>query len=197
MADVATQLVDGKTHVTTKLVEGVRYVSCLCCDTACCMYPAANYGADFLFADLPEELFYTSQSLTLQKISSGAIFNGLYQAQIEDVIYEIAHTESAWEVRVNDIPLPTSSYELIGSNPCLVDDFLLQASGIFDLFADSYSVTGDTSGTVTRSSLCVWSGGGLSLRYNDNTFKWQVNGNVKLGDQSSPIGSYDGGFSVS
>ena len=46
-------------------------------------------------------------------------------------------------------------------------------------------------------TICSWLGGGLTLRWNTTQAKWQVNGNNKSGNQNTPVGSYDGGYSVS
>lgn len=76
---------------------------------------------------------------------------------------------------------------------------------IEDQFADTYTVSGPVSGTVTRFDLCTWRGDGLTLRYDGRldanflpvgTFKWRVNGNNKSGFQNTPAGSYAGGFTV-
>jgi hypothetical protein len=92
-----------------------------------------------------------------------------------------------------------------------------------DLFADTYTITGLFnnqlgSRIVTRipplypeaNRTCVWKGDGVTLRYNGSftydrepqwtlqgNFKWQVNGNNKTGFQNTPVGSYEGGYSVS
>ena len=88
---------------------------------------------------------------------------------------------------------------------------------IRDVFADTYTVRGQISGTVTRLTACTWVGDGLTLRHDSvfpsrqgespggdivsfnsiGTFKWSVNGNLKQGFQNEPIGTYAGGFSVS
>lgn len=85
-----------------------------------------------------------------------------------------------------------------------------------DRFADVYAINGtvvtrivsETESEFVYSPSCVWEGGGLVLRYNGGyigrepftptgIFKWTVNGNAKIGNQNTPVGSYAGGFTVS
>jgi hypothetical protein len=79
---------------------------------------------------------------------------------------------------------------------CLISRLPPDTSGtIADQFADTYTVSGSTSGTVTRQSICVWAG--TNLRLTNFGYQWRINGNSKSGDQNTPVGSYAGGFSVS
>jgi hypothetical protein len=88
---------------------------------------------------------------------------------------------------------------LIGPNGC--------ADPIVDQFANSYSVSGPISGIINRREPkadeifsdvnCQYTGTGLSLRYSSTTYKWQLNGNPKIGFQNTPVGSYAGGYTVS
>jgi hypothetical protein len=88
---------------------------------------------------------------------------------------------------------------------CLIST--TQVENIFDNFANSYSISGPISGIATRRSVpegenlflvnCQYIGTGLSLRYSSTTYKWQLNGNPKIGFQNTPVGSYAGGYSVS
>ena len=99
-----------------------------------------------------------------------------------------------------------------------IGNFIVQ-----DLFADTYTVTGIFNGqqdsrTVSRippsiplfPKTCVWQGDCVTLKYNgrftydreppftlQGNFKFQVNGNNKTGFQNTPVGSYEGGYSVS
>jgi hypothetical protein len=90
---------------------------------------------------------------------------------------------------------------------------------IDDFFANSYIVAGnlgtesvnrkqnetDSRGRIYRS--CSWSSQNYTLSYNSflkipsaeisGLYKWTVNGNPKIGNQDTPVGSYAGGFSVS
>ena len=80
---------------------------------------------------------------------------------------------------------------LTGGDPrkCLINDFWQ------DQFADTYTISGPISGTVTRESICVWAG--ANLRLTNFGYQWRINGNSKAGDQNTPVGSYAGGFTVS
>jgi hypothetical protein len=79
---------------------------------------------------------------------------------------------------------------------CLISRLPPDTSGeIADQFADTYTVSGPIPGTVTRESICVWSG--ENLRVTNFRYQWRVNGNNKSGNQNTPVGSYAGGYSVS
>jgi hypothetical protein len=79
---------------------------------------------------------------------------------------------------------------------CLISRLPPDTSGtIADQFADTYTVSGPISGTVTRESVCVWRGS--NLRLTNFGFQWKVNGNNKSGFQNTPVGSYAGGYTVS
>jgi hypothetical protein len=81
---------------------------------------------------------------------------------------------------------------------CLIGEY---GSGNFpnpfvtDQLADTYTVSGPISGTVTRQNQCVWSG--TNLRLTNFNYQWKLNGNNKSGFQNTPVGSYAGGYSVS
>jgi hypothetical protein len=77
--------------------------------------------------------------------------------------------------------------------PCLFQT-IEEGAAILDTFADAYQVSGPVSGTVTRESLCVWSGTGLTL--SNFGYQWKVNGRNKSGNQNTPVGSYADGYSV-
>ena len=88
---------------------------------------------------------------------------------------------------------------------------------IRDTFANSYAVFGPISGVVTRTNLSQvvfdgtynnsyfkltnycgeYLGTNLRLIFNRRIHKWTVNGNAKIGFQNTPVGSYEGGYSVS
>ena len=65
---------------------------------------------------------------------------------------------------------------------------------IDDTFADTFEVSGPVSGTVTRQSLCVWSGEGLTL--SNLGYQWRINGRSKTGNQNTPVGIYADGYTV-
>jgi hypothetical protein len=119
----------------------------------------------------------------------------LYQKwQIQN---DIDAGEDIWNVFCGDVAFGDC---LIGLNGSCFDL-------IVDEFANSYSVSGPISGIVIRRSVpegenptlvnCQYSGTGLSLRYSSTTYKWQLNGNPKIGFQNTPVGSYAGGYTIS
>ena len=64
---------------------------------------------------------------------------------------------------------------------------------VTDTFPNTLTVNGTDA--ITRdptSNPCVWSGGLWTLLYNATTYKFELNGVAKSGDQDSPIGSYSG-----
>jgi hypothetical protein len=79
---------------------------------------------------------------------------------------------------------------VIGGYPIFSPGFLMG-----DEFADTYTVIGPISGTVTRESICVWRGTDLTLT--NFGYQWKVNGKNKSGFQNTPVGFYAGGYAVS
>jgi hypothetical protein len=95
------------------------------------------------------------------------------------------------------VGLETRVYAGVWEDTCLLQDMSGEII-IEDQFADSYTVIGPISGTVTRTgeeNVCIWSGTRLTLTNLD--YQWKVNNNNKLGFQNTPVGSYAGGFTVS
>ena len=183
-----------------------------CCSVGCCMYSvAALVAGDLTVADLPEKVFVTGDLCEIQQVeyeflkneviltdSSGQAWHTYYKFG-DTYIVELIGYDEWWIVQ---LILVDGEYELTcvngGASPCLVYDEVGDYYPVRDDFHATYSVTGTLSGTVTRTSLCVWSGTGITLRFNSATQKWNVNGNEKSsGNQSSPDGSYTGGFTVS
>lgn len=171
-------------------------VSCSCCE-ACCMYPAQAlvdglYTAD----DLPDEIFVISSlgNIVLPVDRSGPIgdrgikyYYGDIGGEEVSVSLNTDLTEAIW--------LGSAEVDTIGG--CLISKLEIDDPGgpTLDQFADTYTVSGPTSGTVTRESICVWRGAGLTLT--NFGYQWRVNGNNKTGFQNTPAGSYAGGYSVS
>jgi hypothetical protein len=88
----------------------------------------------------------------------------------------------------------------INTNPfCLIFPPEVEGgTGTEDTFANTYTISGPISGTVTRTgegNVCIWSGTGLTLTNLD--YQWKVNNNNKSGFQNTPVGSYAGGYTVS
>lgn len=208
MAIVKLVMVDGEPRVLTKTVDGEVRVSCSCCETGCCMYPAQLLNEEVLtWEDLPEQIevfFLGGGSVNMQRIEppiedAGAIIyyeeTGNGYAEGENYLYRL-EDEEAYTVFLGG---GAFSANCLFTDP---EDFRIQ-----DLFADTYEVTGPVSGIVTRQSLCVWTGTGLTLTYRSQVFpstppyisnvgKWSLNGQIKSGFQDSPVGTY-GDYSVS
>ena len=171
-------------------------VSCGCCDTECCLYPAQALG-DGLYSvnDLPDEIIYQNpfgEPLALYKgiktspitpAISGAFF-GRSEPEFEDsfVYYAVDSYDEGWR-KGEGLDFPPGL--------CLIGE----DNGYEDQFAEAYTVSGPISGTVTRESVCVWRGS--NLRLTNFGFQWKVNGNNKTGLQNTPVGSYAGGYTVS
>jgi hypothetical protein len=107
--------------------------------------------------------------------------------------------DNIWFVEAYDNLIQTDFNCLIGSLPSKTEDIICTETekgfGVEDQFADTYTISGPISGTVTRESICVWSG--ENLRVTNFRYQWRVNGNNKSGNQNTPVGSYAGGYSVS
>ena len=148
------------------------------------MYPAqALADGEYTVDDLPDEVFGTEDSITsglLTKLDPPTVFPG-------GEIQYYNNPESGGIYLLPDVGLWTN--EGGAERPCLISFF------IEDQFADTYTVSGSISGTVTRESVCVWRGTGLTLT--NFGYQWKVNGNNKSGFQNTPVGSYAGGFTVS
>jgi len=164
-----------------------------CCE--CCMYSANAFATGvFTVADLMDEITvfdgFSGTPYVLQKqdppldLGFGPVV--YYFDAISGVFAWFDASGPVWDLTA----ISLSSYT------CLSGDGTFYAPE--DVFSATYSVTGTLTGTVTRSSTCVWSATGITLKFNSTTQKWNVNGNEKSsGNQSSPVGSYVGGFTVS
>lgn len=179
-----------KLQPSGKVVLKDGKVACGCCET-CCMYPAqglvdAIYTAD----DLPDDVTVDGTSFPRSGTTYGNTTNG--------VIFE----EDVWTKYTNG----TRS-----ERPCLIQ------GGVEDQFADSYTlayiITDENIGstTITRQSLCVWTGnaGGVPVRleYEDTDFfRWfMITPETEIikaepAFQNTPTGFYETGnieFTVS
>jgi hypothetical protein len=191
-----------------KVITKDGKVSCECCGPpefgACCFFSAHAFKAGlFSFNDLPPVVEVLGQTAT--KLSSPTALGPgatLYY-QADDPFYDliILNDDIYWLFSEQDT-----------RNFCMNDSIEVP-------LASTYIVTGPISGTVgiDSSGSCIWSAPNLILRYNgrieipadydqsqplidpalSGNFKWQVNGFNKIGNQGSPVGSYDGGFTVS
>ena len=179
-----------------KVVTKAGKVSCSCCDLTCCMYSANAFANGvFTVADLMDEITvfdgFSGTPYVLQKqdppldLGFGPV---VYFSNVANSVF--VYFDSSSGSHLWNIPISLASF------PCLTGAGTAYEPE--DEFEATYSVTGTLTGTVTRSSTCVWSVTGITLRWNSTTQKWNVNGNEKSsGNQSSPVGSYNGGFAVS
>ena len=180
------------------------------------MYPAIGYLENkYGYDDLPDELtmfqFIDGELNQIQMLKQPEDSDYLYVSEIftpavgDPQLVERRPVDSpnfpspVWAGRrrfadqvlpvgVNDFTAPTDE--------CLIYDKFQDPNAFYqDQFADTYTVSGPISGTVTRESICVLSG--VNLRLTNFGYQWRVNGNNKSGDQNTPVGSYAGGYTVS
>lgn len=186
-------------RILTKTEGGVKRVSCSCCDEVCCPYPADQLGIEYTQDDLPDTV---SLDISFDSAPGNRFVlfrNGSeYGPHVETVgggtvshfiIAEVFGGLLQWV----DLKVLSSGGESLTSyGPCLYET---TGSRVEDTFADTFTVSGPVSGTVTREDLCVWRGEGLKLV--NFGYQWRLNGRNKIGNQNSPIGSYPDSFSVS
>jgi len=219
MAKIRTQPREGGRRIITKLVGAERRVSCSCCATGeCCLYPATAFNnGDITIEDLPDKIKFLGGEFTKNTPPLDASGNTgtpflIYYGFVGEGI-GIENGTSQWTQQTD--------FSTGISNDCLVTDGL---DGWYtDDFEDTYTVeTNQSSGIVTRQSLCVWTGVdgngcSLELRYETaiapavlgSRFKWVLKwseggltpcaertANFKDGFQNTPVGSY-GAASVS
>ena len=172
-----------------KVVTKDGKVSCECCDVECCMYPAEGFSAgSYSVEDLPDEILIAGVLAQKQQDGYPRYTSQNEEFTVTDPDKETPPEDALWQVMI----FGESFYEL----NCLISSYKGSAElGIEDQFADTYTVSGPISGTVTRESVCVWRGS--NLRLTNFGFQWKVNGNNKTGLQNTPVGSYAGGYSVS
>lgn len=224
MPTIKTQVTGGVRRIITKLLSSQRRISCSCCETSCCMYPAQYFGSGYIDDDLPEELESVDGSGVVEFIftkidPSSSYWGGYYQGNYNDRVWEILLEDNEWVVAVAETPNPEDGFIGTGSGPCLISDQFAQIGGIFDLFEDTYtvntydeSISGppESTFTITRQSLCVWTGfdsrygngANVSLVYSINESgtregMWSIEGfgRVDGGPYNSPVGSYvDGNY---
>jgi hypothetical protein len=204
MRPVKTVVRDGRPLVLTKTVNGVRRVSCSCCEEEqepdCCMYPANEFAVSYNQDDLPD-----SVAINWPNNFFGVLEKDAATYKNEIITLDIANFR--WRLRNSE----NGQSKIVGR--CLFTE-----PTIFDTFADTYTVTtNQSSGAVTRQSLCVWTGVDaneceLRLRYEtaidpivaNSRFKWVLEwaeggqalpcderaGAFKDGFQNTPAGEY-------
>jgi len=202
-----------------KVITKGGKVSCTCCEEGCCMYPAEAYGTLYQFEDLPDEIEFkytnTEQGgffgpLTMSKFQEGLAV-GYIGGPDDEVVVGL---NAGFEWGTSD-----GGGAIQGGGFCLIFDYDAELDILYeaiteDLFANTYSISGPISGTVTRQdkfrttvdgflpitikyNCGLWTGGELRLSFNATKCKWTVNGNEKAGFQNTPVGSYAGGYTVS
>ena len=203
-----------------KVITKGGKVSCECCEEGCCMYPAEAYGTLYQFEDLPDEIEFKYTNFneggffgpyTMSKVQEEGLITAYRGGPDDEVaIGNIVGVE--WGANDGGGP--------IAGGFCLIFDYEEREINVFeaiaeDLFANTYSISGPISGTVTRQdkfrttaggfappitikyNCGLWTGGELRLSFNGIKCKWTVNGNEKAGFQNTPVGSYAGGYTVS
>ena len=161
------------------------------------MYPADHDWGDG--SDLPDAVTLTLAGADpVDAIRSGVEFvvdglfnwnSGLGTAYFKIVIDETWGGGPAWRVQYRfELGDPWEYVTFVG--PCLITgDGSITAGDdtVEDQFSGTYTV-GAT--TLTRASLCQWTGGGRTLQYNSTALKFQLDGVNKTGDQNEPNGTY-------
>jgi hypothetical protein len=173
-------------------------VSCTCCDTECCLYPASQLGVGYVAEDLPNGVTLNFDGNLFPVVRSGSIYFDIegYSTYILD------RDGSTWRVTVTTI-IPNEPPDVVtlhSVGQCLIGNYSYDIMpefliSVLSQYAQFYTVSGPISGIVERESDCVWRGAGLTLT--NFSYQWKVNGKNKLGFQNTPVGSYEGGYSVS
>jgi hypothetical protein len=178
-------------------------VACTCCEQVqCCLYPADQLGFGFFEADLPETLLSGIFTKNIGGENTGAIFvSPGYTVWRQKQLYTGVYYGRAYTlfVGVLFIDQPTDDPPNFGVGNMAVYTFGMSEGFpenpndgcigriIHDDFNPTYTVGGIT---LTRDSLCQWTGGGRTLKYNSARFKFQLDGVNKNGIQNEPNGNY-------
>jgi hypothetical protein len=133
-------------------------VSCTCCDPepSCCMYPASGLGDSYAEDDLPDavELTYDFAEGTIMT-RDGAQYTedefGIYRInRVADGTDDCGESGPKWRLQIKD---GDDNWVTDNCTNCLIVPGFVE-----DQFADCYEISGGTSGTVSRVSLCDWAG---------------------------------------
>ena len=199
---------NGAGAIITRVTGDARRVSCTCCTSVCCMYPADQLGIGYTEDDLPDTINFSGQIMGVPTYvvatRSGSEYvtatqsNALGQTFTQTIFVDFEYGE--WITSGNAT-----------GDPCLFLGDISEEFAIEDFFADTYTVEFLTNKevTVTRQSLCSWFGTATidgfeyeaSLGYNDQTFQWEAGFstvdissgfNPKDGNQNTPVGTYSG-----
>jgi hypothetical protein len=148
-------------------------VSCECCSTVCCMYPASGLDADpgYTVDDLPETLIVNLVAAGFDGEPTNAEFNKsvsspyYYSYTNDSDTWRIKNDGTVWSVGLlvddafYDFPvgecLITGDGNYTPEDDAVEDQFDPDYSVDFYIAWDSYDISA-TGKTVTRSSLCCW-----------------------------------------
>ena len=214
-----------------KVITKGGKVSCECCG-GCCMYsPRFWFQGMLTDQDYPDQvtLEYDFPVEPGQGYGPVTLTRTVGGNQDNEIIYIEGQEPNTFLRSIDNEPnyvwaSGSDSGALVGGS-CLNYDTeqLLNGQLVYiektrDFFASSYSISGPTSGQVSRTDrksvietepdnmgfsskytvYCgEWLGSNLVLIFNGAIGKWTVNGNAKSGFQNTPVGSYAGGYSVS
>jgi hypothetical protein len=219
MRPVKTVVRDGRPLVLTKTVNGVRRVSCSCCeedDGECCLYPADEFGFGYGSIDLPNSVLAPINADQLGIYTrDGSRFVGTFTSDFSvplddptvptEVVIATLFGFTGWTWRAQGGPVTEGVF------PCLFGQDDLP---VFDNFANTYAANIlDVEIPMTRVSLCRWqnsnflSGNAVwnfSVTYNQTELKWLSRGArfdtstqstlrfraFKAGNQNTPAGAY-------
>ena len=171
-----------------------------------------KFENDFVLFSKTDDSFYA----TIQDELSGDVYFRITPIPNENPIWEPGQSNFniLWRLQ----QFTDQGWQTIEEAEPAIALFSFAFADIFtkSLYAETYLISGPISGTVERvpppfegaSETCEWIGEDLILRYNSRfsfdplyifsgNFKWQVNGKNKTGNQNTPVGSYEGGYSVS
>ena len=199
-----------KLQPSGKVVLKDGKVSCSCCapEVPCCMYIAQDY----IYGDLPDQV--VAGGVVLSKQDAGG-----YE-------FPIWYTDGQNDIQFSNYWLlsgPLTDYRTFESS-CLIGTYIFIPFDEFDpprppilvedQFANSYQITAQgESVIVTRTNdICIWTGenqyGPAGIAYSgDSPYIWFAyislpepffgRDGEKQGFQSSPVGTYYGGITVS
>ena len=157
------------------------------CDpcVGCCLFPGIEYEGSQIYPpdDLPDAIVIGAEVLS----RSYVYFVGTN--------WEVApYGETGlWQLYPIGSNTPTPGPASGGTSRCLIGTY--GSVEVTDQFADTYTLTnlGGPDVTLTRQSLCTWTGGGHTLDYGiSNDYLWSVDGAIKDDPQSDPKGYYGG-----
>ena len=186
---IKTQEVEGQTRIITKVVDGVTKISCECCAAEeCCPYAWSQLGVGYEEQDLPTTITivdYIETPRTATRTNTTWDTGNFTEPAFpggpnvtKKVLLE--HGTSEWEMYLT----VAGSESLVYGGGCLFyvlpetpQDY--DNSVLRDDFLDEYEVT--TSGgtfTISRQSLCTWSG-------NDTNFNGGTTVTLQLNNASA------------